>query len=161
MSRSLLVLVIGVMAFASACGADSPGAPPAADDEQINAVLDAYFEAVEQIDLEGFLELLAEPDEVSVITPAGRLHSRADLEGFFQGMRDGYAELHLERSNVTIRDEGSTAWSAYDFQLTGMFADGSPAEFSGWETQVYRRTAAGWRITHVHYSVPLVLPAAP
>jgi ketosteroid isomerase-like protein len=30
--------------------------------------------------------------------------------------------------------------------------DGSPIATHGRETQVYRRTADGWRLVHVHYS---------
>jgi ketosteroid isomerase-like protein len=62
---------------------------------------------------------------------------------------------------VSIRIEGSAAWVAFDWELDGAFADGSPAKFTGWETQVHRKTADGWRIAHVHYSVPFVVPTAP
>lgn len=96
-----------------------------------------------------------------MVTPNGRLGSAADLEGFFKGLQDAYAELHLQRSNVAIQTEGSAAWVAYDWKLDGRFANGSPAEVSGWETQIYRKTADGWRIAHIHYSVPFVVPPAP
>ncbi len=169
--RSSLVLVFSVLACAvigSACATDVPPASEAttaesveAAEQEINDLLDTYIHAVEGLDFDLFLTLWANPDDASLISPASRLSSRPELEGFFQDLRNAYTELRLEPSNVSVGIEGSAAWAAYDWELTGTFADGSPAKFSGWETQVYRRTDAGWRIVHLHYSVPFVVPDTP
>jgi hypothetical protein len=42
----------------------------------------------------------------------------------------------------------------YDFVFTAKRADGQPFTSKGWESHGYQRTANGWRIAHLHYSVP-------
>ena len=169
MKRPPFVLAFLALTLASACAADVPtgsqtaaesGTVDAGANEAIEATLDTYFQAVNRMDLELFLTIWADPGDVSVVSPVGRLQSLEDLEGFFQGMRDTYSEIELRRSNVSIRTQGTTAWVAFDFEVDGVAADGSPVVFSGWETQVQRNTGDGWRIAHVHYSVPAAAPAA-
>jgi ketosteroid isomerase-like protein len=165
----LRVLALGLLTCTAACAADPLLAPDAtATSEvaaaevsaQIEAMLDRYFKAVETKDLMAFQALLADPATFTAVTPTGRLQSPEDLNKFFLDLQSAYRELHLTRSNVATGTEGSAAWAAFDWELKGVFANGSRAAFTGWETQIYRRTADGWRIAHVHYSVPLVVPTA-
>jgi ketosteroid isomerase-like protein len=164
--RLRVVLTLAALILTTACAAEppreAPGATESATDSsvEVNAILDRYFQAVEGKDLVAFRALLADPGVFTAVTPTGRLQSPDDLQKFFQDLENAYAELRLTRSNVAIGTEGSAAWAAFDWMLDGRFADGSPAAFTGWETQIYRKTADGWRIAHLHYSVPFVVPAA-
>jgi ketosteroid isomerase-like protein len=83
-----------------------------------------------------------------------------ELDAFFNQMRASYAKLDFERRNTAIRVDGEAARAAYDFVLNGVAPNGARIQFAGWETQVYRRTTDGWRITHVHYSVAPPAPPA-
>ena len=49
---------------------------------------------------------------------------------------------------------GDAAWLVYDFVYTAKLANGQPFTSKGWESHGYQRTANGWRIAHLHYSVP-------
>jgi ketosteroid isomerase-like protein len=165
MIRLRVPLVLAALSLIIGCASDAPqeaaeSVEVATDTSAgINAILDEYFQAVEGKDLAAFRALLADPETFTAVTPTGRLQSPEDLQKFFQDLQNAYAELHLTRSGVDIGTAGAAAWAAFDWTLDGKFADGSPAVFSGWETQVYRRTTDGWRIAHLHYSVPFVVPA--
>lgn len=150
----------------SACAAPPPEVPAeseatavtrpneAEDRAAIEAILATYDQVVTGMDEDLFLTLWDDTAELSVVSPVGRVRSPEELAGFFQGLRDAYQELNIEFSNVSIRVDGDAARSTFDWAADAVLADGSPLQFSGWETQVYRRRPDGWRITHLHYSVP-------
>ena len=167
MVRPYVVLICGVLTLATACAGDIPAQSGPSDDSavvdadairEIDAVLDTYVQAVNRMDLDLLLTIWADPDDVSVVSPIGRVQSLADLEVFFQGFRDTYTELEVQPSNVSIRTHGAAASVVYDYEVNGVATDGSPVNFKGWETQVQRHTQDGWRIAHVHYSVAPDVP---
>jgi len=148
-------LIVGLLASAAACN-QAPAATEtdtAASVKAIESLLDAYRQAVIGMDLDRFVTLWDDRERISLVSPVGRISSMAELEAFFNQMRASYAKLDFERRNTAIRVDGDAARAAYDFVLNGVAPNGARIQFAGWETQVYRRTAEGWRITHVHYSV--------
>jgi len=148
-------LIVGLLASAAACN-QAPAATQtdtAASVKAIESLLDAYRQAVIGMDLDRFVTLWDDRERISLVSPVGRISSMAELEAFFNQMRASYAKLDFERRNTAIRVDGDAARAAYDFVLNGVAPNGARIQFAGWETQVYRRTAEGWRITHVHYSV--------
>jgi ketosteroid isomerase-like protein len=156
------VLAIAILALATACATETANPPQSAtavqtdesgDIREIESLQDTYFQAVSEMNLDLLLTIWDDTDDVSVVTPLSRLQSLEELEGFFQGMNDAYLEVAVQRSNVSIWTEGTAAWSAIDFAIDAVTTDGQPLQFSGWETQTYRKTENGWRIAHVHYSV--------
>jgi ketosteroid isomerase-like protein len=155
------ILLIGLLTCAAACRP----APPAGDTNtaksvaEIESLLDSYRQAVVSMDAEKFVTVWDDPARISMVSPIGRLSSITELNAFFTQMRAAYSELAFERRNTDIRVDGESARSIYDYSIDGVAPDGARVKFAGWETQVYRRTANGWRITHVHYSV--APPAAP
>lgn len=153
-------LIVGLLACAAAC---RPAPAVMETDttksvEEIESLLDAYRQAVVAMDLDRFVTLWDDRERISLVSPIGRLSSMAGLEAFFTQMRASYAELDFERRNTDVRVDGASARAAYDYSINGVAPDGARIQFAGWETQVYRRTTEGWRITHVHYSVA---PTAP
>jgi ketosteroid isomerase-like protein len=110
------------------------------------------------MDEEQFVTLWDDPERISLVSPIGRLSSIPELKAFFTQMRAAYSELDFERNNTDVRVDGESARSIYDYSIKGLAPDGARVQFTGWETQVYRRTADGWRITHVHYSVAPTSP---
>ena len=153
-------LIVGLLSTAAACN-QAPAAveaDTAASVKAIESLLDAYQQAVIGMDLDRFATLWDDRERISLVSPVGRISSMAELDTFFNQMRASYAKLDFERRNTAIRVDGEAARAAYDFVLDGVAPNGARIQFAGWETQVYRRTTEGWRITHVHYSVA---PAAP
>ena len=54
---------------------------------------------------------------------------------------------------------GNAAWVVYDWVFTAKGANGEPVTSKGWESHGYQKTDQGWRIVHLHYSVPPPRPA--
>jgi ketosteroid isomerase-like protein len=155
-------LIVGFLSASAACN-QAPAAveaDAAASVTAIESLLDAYRQAVIGMDLDRFAALWDDRERISLVSPVGRISSMAELDAFFNQMRASYAKLDFERRNTAIRVDGEAARAAYDFVLDGVAPNGARIQFAGWETQVYRRTTEGWRITHVHYSVAPVAPPA-
>jgi ketosteroid isomerase-like protein len=165
-------LVVGVMTVAllgagcaraaeeprSASGVEERGGATA----DIEAILERYVRAVNDADENALRDIWAERDGVSYVNPLQRLRSWEELEGFWQGfLRDGFTQRELRPENVSIYTSEDMAWAVFDWTFRATQADGTPYKARGWETQVYRRTEQGWRIGHVHYSVPMPPPAVP
>jgi len=50
-------------------------------------------------------------------------------------------------------EAADVAWLVFDFVFTATLADGKALQVKGWESHGYQRTADGWRIAHLHYSM--------
>ena len=166
MTRSLTVLVVIVTMLVTGCGTGGREAAPVSDSNQasdaadVRAILDRYVKAVNEADENGFRELWAQPNDVSYVNPLQRLRSWDELQGFWQSLMQTYSvRRELKPSSVTIHVDGGAAWAVFDWDFAGIQADGRPYQSRGWETQVYRNTDQGWRLAHVHYSVPATPPA--
>ena len=166
MTRSSAVLVMIVTMLVTGCGTGERQAAPvsngnqASDAADIRAILDRYVKAVNDADENGFRELWAQPNDASYVNPLQRLRSWGELQGFWQSLMQRYSvRRELKATNVTIHTNGEAAWAVFDWDFAGIQADGKPYQSRGWETQVYRKTDQGWRLAHVHYSVPATPPA--
>jgi len=131
------------------------------DEHEIEALMRMYVRAVNDADYELLREIWVPTDEISYVNPLQRLESRDELEAFWQSfIVESFAERELTLSNVSIHVAGSTtesasaAWAVFDWNFSATTADGQPFNTTGWESQFYRLTNDGWRIAHVHYSIP-------
>ena len=165
MWRCSAALAVCILTF-SACTSETavqlqPGDEAGGSDAQVEiaSVIETYDRVVTEMNLDLFRTIVADPGVVSIVSPGGRVGA-ADLQGFFDGLRNTYSEIDIVFSNIGIQSEGATGWATFDFAFDGTLADGQEVAFTGWETQVYRRTGDGWRIAHLHYSVPFVTPVA-
>lgn len=154
------ILIVGFLTCAVACRPALPASETNTETSvaEIESLLDSYRQAVVSMDAEQFVMLWDDPERISLVNPIGRVSSIAELKAFFTQMRAAYSKLDFERSHTDVRVDGESARSVFDYSINGVAPDGARVQFAGWETQVYRRTANGWRITHVHYSVA---PTAP
>jgi ketosteroid isomerase-like protein len=76
-------------------------------------------------------------------------------EGVYgQLLQKDFTERRLHASQISIRVVGDTAWAVFDWTFTAKLASGQPITTKGWESHGYKRTREGWRIVHLHYSVP-------
>jgi ketosteroid isomerase-like protein len=127
---------------------------------EVRTVLDRYVKAVNDADEEGLHKLWVQPDSPSYVNPMQRLRSWDELQGFWRGfLKSMFTRRTLTPSNVAVDAAGDVAWAVFDWEFSATQADGKPYQSRGWETHVYRRTDQGWRISHVHYSVPPMPPA--
>ena len=162
MRRQLPCLIVCMLVLVPGCASEDLAVSQATDDRtdsattrEIEALLDLYEKSVNEADTSLLLELWAQRDEVSFVNPFQRLRSWEELEDFWQSVfRDSFSQRELKRKNVSIHTAGEVAWAVFDWDFKATSIDGQLIETSGWETQVYRMTDRGWRITHVHFSAP-------
>jgi len=169
MMRTLLivpaVLFIALAVYRSASAQQQPvtGGTQSGNDvsiAELKVLLNKYVLIVNAADSGSLRLLWANPDNISFVSPVQRFRTWKELQGFFDGfLKSSFTERQLKLSNVAISSAGETAWAVFDFEFNAKLQDGQPFQTRGWETQVYRRTDQGWRITHIHYSAALPPPA--
>jgi len=114
------------------------------------ATVDRFFDALSAGDIE---QAGAELDpQVIILESGGAEHSAAEYLG---GHAKEDAEfLKAAQQNLgrrTARVSGDLAWIASEGELH-VQQDGKPVTISSTETMVLRRTEAGWKIVHIHWS---------
>jgi ketosteroid isomerase-like protein len=118
----------------------------------------AFYEALERCDLDGMMAVWAEDEEIVCVHPAG-----ARLTGQDQ-VRESWAKLFAAGPRARLRIEQQVAISGMMLAVHSVFETFSLPEKSGppplpiVATNVYLRTAAGWRMI-VHHASPA--PAQP
>ena len=119
----------------------------------------AFYEALERCDLDGMMAVWAEDEEIVCVHPAG-----ARLTGQDQ-VRESWAKLFAAGPRARLRIEQQVAISGMmlavhsvfeTFSIRGQKAEAQPLPIVA--TNVYLRTAAGWRMI-VHHASPA--PAQP
>ena len=134
-------------------------APPneAALEAEIEAVLNLYVQSVNEADYDLLRDIWVPSDDISYVSPFDRLQSSEQLEGFWQVfITDNFSERDLRLSDIALHVAGNeAAWAVFDWDFDATTSDGQPFSSTGWETQFYQLTDQGWRIEHIHYSMPL------
>ncbi len=119
----------------------------------------AFYEALERSDLDGMMAVWAEDEDIVCVHPGG-----ARLTGQDQ-VRESWARIFAAGGRARVRTTHQVAISAMmlavhsvheNFTVEGE-AQPRPAIVA---TNVYLRTAAGWRMI-VHHASPGVAPPAP
>jgi uncharacterized protein (TIGR02246 family) len=114
----------------------------------------AFYEALERCDLDGMMAVWAEDEEIVCVHPAG-----ARLTGQDQ-VRESWAKLFAAGPGARLRIEQQVAISGMmlavhsvfeTFSIQGQKAEAQPLPIVA--TNVYLRTAAGWRMI-VHHASP-------
>ena len=114
----------------------------------------AFYEALERCDLDGMMAVWAEDEEIVCVHPAG-----ARLTGQDQ-VRESWAKLFAAGPRARLRIEQQVAISGMmlavhsvfeTFSIQGQKAEAQPLPIVA--TNVYLRTAAGWRMI-VHHASP-------
>ncbi len=119
----------------------------------------AFYEALERCDLEGMMAVWSEDAEIVCVHPAGERLSGQDQ------VRESWAKLFAAGPRARLRIEQQVAISGMmlavhsvfeTFSIQGQKAEAQPLPIVA--TNVYLRTAAGWRMI-VHHASPA--PAQP
>lgn len=154
-----LACLVGVLAFGIGPRADAHDPAPAvaataSDVESAAAdavrVVDAFGEALKANRIEEASQLLAE--DVLVLESGGAERTRAQYLAEHAAADAAYlqgAEQQLTARRARVA--GDLAWVGSETRTT-THKDGKTRTSLGTETMVLRRTDAGWRIVHIHWS---------
>jgi len=163
--RSAALLLLSAMAFTAS--AQTPPTPdehaghhvaPVADAssevpaeaEAAVAAVDAFGKALATGDLKA-VESLLDPD-VLILESGGAERDRAEYLGH-HAIADAQflMNAHVQTGRRRARVSGDLAWVATESEIHAT-DDGQPMTLFGTETMVLRRSEAGWRIVHIHWS---------
>jgi ketosteroid isomerase-like protein len=127
---------------------------PDQDRAAVEQVFNKYLQSLDAADVALASKVWLQSPDVLVVTPLGRFKGWDGVQEIYARTLEEYPERNVQASNVSIVVAGDTAWLVYDFMFTARLADGKPFIAKGRESHGYMRTANGWRIAHLHYSVP-------
>jgi ketosteroid isomerase-like protein len=131
--------------------ADSSTEIPAdADAEAAVAVVDAFGKALAAGDFKT-VEALLDP-EVLILESGGAERDRAEYLGH-HAIADAQflMNAHVQTGRRRARASGDVAWVGTESELHAS-EDGKPMTLLSTETMVLRKSDAGWRIVHIHWS---------
>jgi ketosteroid isomerase-like protein len=126
---------------------------PGQDRVDVEQVFSKYLQSLDAADVALASKVWLRSPDVQVVTPLGRFKGWDGVQEIYARTLQEYPERNVQTSNVSIVVAGDTAWLVYDFMFTATLADGKPLIAKGWESHGYLRTANGWRIALLHYSV--------
>jgi ketosteroid isomerase-like protein len=154
MRNKRLALIAVVLAFVSATGCRRT--PDNGQDRAaIEQVFNKYLQSLNTGDVALASQVWLQSPDVLVVTPVGRFEGWDSVRNdIYPNTVKQFSERKVQASNVSIVVAGDAAWLVYDFVFTATLANGKPFTSKGWESHGYLRTANGWRIVHLHYSVP-------
>ena len=146
------IAVVLVLASAPGC---RRAPDPSQDRADVEQVFDKYLQSLNAADVGLASQVWLQSPDVLVVTPVGRFEGWDSVQkDIYSNMAKEFLERNVQASNVSIVVAGDAAWLVFDFVFTAKRADGQPLTSKGWESHGYQRTASGWRIAHLHYSVP-------
>jgi len=151
---ALAGLTVGHAAAAVHGGDAHAVAAPMLADELVDpapaATVDAFSAALKAGDLARVGELLA--DDVLVLESGGAERSKAEYLAQHAGADAAFLKTaHVTRGQRTVRELGDVAWVGTESEIHAT-DKGQAMTLLSTETMVLARTAAGWRIVHIHWS---------
>lgn len=127
--------------------------------EAIRAANDRFYRAFEKLDLEAMAGVWAKADYVKCVHPgwgllAGWEAVRASWEIIFRNT----GEIRFTLTDVQVEVRGPLGWVTLTENILS-HAEGRVAATSVLATNVFERTAEGWRLIHHHASHVMMPPA--
>jgi ketosteroid isomerase-like protein len=148
--NALLVCTAGVLSL-NACARPID---PDQERNQIQQLFDAYLRSVNTADVTLASSIWLHSPDIVAVTPLGRFQGWESVQKdlYVNFLQKAFLERSLQPSHLQIHVNGNSAWAVFDWNFTAKLASGQPFTSKGWESHVYEKTAAGWRIAHLHYS---------
>jgi uncharacterized protein (TIGR02246 family) len=144
-----------------AAGAGVAGAAlaaPSADEAAIRALEAQFATAVNAKNVDAIMKVYTPDVFVFDVVPprqyVGAAAYRKDWEGFIGGFK---GPIKFEVNDVAVSVEGPVAWGHSVQRVVGTDPTGAASDTTVRVTDVYRKTADGWRIVQEHVSVPVDL----
>jgi uncharacterized protein (TIGR02246 family) len=149
------IRLAAVAIFLTVGVAGSVFARPSADEAAIRALHTQYAAALKAKDVDAIMRIYA-PDVLAYDVAPPREHAgaaayRKDWEAFMSGFKGA---PKFEVSDLFVETSGALGWSHSILHVTGTDPAGKPNDITVRVTDIYRKTANGWRIVHEHASVP-------
>lgn len=123
------------------------------DRADIEQVFEKYLQSLNAADVSLASQVWWQSPDVLVVTPVGRFRGWDGVQEIYAMTEQQFSDRNVQASNVSIVVAGDAAWLVYDFVFTAK-RNRQPFTSKGWESHGYLRTPDGWRIAHLHYSVP-------
>jgi ketosteroid isomerase-like protein len=155
--RTHAIVAATLVAALAVCLAGCAHVPASERDKhEVQRILEKYLASVNAADPKLGAQVWLQAPDILVVTPFGRFEGwNAVREGLYVNfLQKAFTERSLRASKISIRVAGDAAWAVFDWTFTGKLANGQPITANGWESHSYQRTREGWRIVHLHYSVP-------
>lgn len=125
------------------------------DAQAIQQLVRDYCKAVSHGSGAEFLALWCGRDDDTVISVVTEYRSPKGVAAFHARLRELYASIELvaddEPSARPLADDAAIVVFRYHTECARA-ETGEPFGIEGLETQVVRRTPAGWKLAHLHYS---------
>ena len=152
-ARALVDFVAAVALCSVGCAQTSSSER---DTRDIQQVLTKYLRSVNAADPKLGSEVWLQAPDILVVTPFGRFQGwDAVRQGIYVNfLQKAFSERSVQATQISIRVVGDTAWAVFNWTFKGKLANGQSITTEGWESHGYQRTSQGWRIVHLHYSVP-------
>jgi uncharacterized protein (TIGR02246 family) len=152
-----VVLLASLLALPSLAAAHDPkqhtASQPAVVDisaQPTIAVVEQFSTALQAADFKRVGELLAE--DVLILESGGAERSREEyLDHHASADAQFLKGTHVQVKQRTARVEGSLAWVGTESELHAT-KDGKAMTLLSTETMILKKTGAGWRIVHIHWS---------
>ncbi len=129
------------------------------DEAGIRAVLDGFTRAIHDRDAAGAIAPLADDAVVFDLAPPLRLGPDAarDPAGYESWFGTWMSPIVSSSWDLEIVVGGDVAYAFCLQHMTGTKVDGAAVDLWFRATACFRREAGGWRITHMHNSVPFAM----
>ncbi len=127
----------------------------AEDIAAIKNIVAAYADTITNYDMAKAASIWQTDERVTFIHPRGNEYGWEAIKNNFYGktMHDSFSQRHLYPRDINVQVYGDMAISVFYWDFPAVFRnDGTEITTHGRESQIYRRTADGWKIVHVHYS---------
>jgi ketosteroid isomerase-like protein len=134
---------------------NAPQSDPKAAEKEIREQVGRYTAALDAADTNLASQVWDTTPDVSFIHPGGHAHGWEEVKGIYEFFGSAFSDRKLVARDIAVHVNGNTAWVEFYWHYTAKQSkDGAHVETDGRESQVYRRTSAGWRMVHGHYSGP-------
>jgi uncharacterized protein (TIGR02246 family) len=146
-------------ALAIAAGfAGSALAQPSGGDAAIRALETKFAAAVNAKDVDAIMKVYAPDVFVYDVVPPRQYVGADAYRKDWQALMSGFkGPLKFDLADLAIETAGPVAWSHSVQRIVGVDPTGQPSDITVRVTDVYRKTADGWRIVQEHVSVPVDL----
>lgn len=158
-----IALPVVLLVCSGVAGCRSSATDVELEETAVRQLFESYIKSVNAADVTLASDIWLHSADVVVVAPFGRFQGwdRVRDDVYVKFLQQSFSERDLRPSNVSLHVRGDSAWLAFDWAFTAKLANGQPMASTGWESHVYQKTDQGWRIAHLHYSVPPPVPPAP
>lgn len=150
---ALLMLASSLLLFS----ANPANAQSKTDDvtDSITDIIHKYERSVSDADSNLAAKVWSQSTDVSFIHPFGHEHGWEEIKRniYERLMGQVFSERQMTANEISVHSYQDAAWAEFNWVfIAKLRSNGSPVKTEGRETQVYFKTADGWRLVHVHYS---------